>query len=172
MAAKRYLELNSGKIATKQATVVSSGAGNDGDLVALNSSGKLDETVLPVGVGPDVASIVVEDTSGLAAGDYVNIFNNGGTPKVRLADNSNGREAHGFVKASYADAATAIVYFEGPNDDLSGLTPGQRVYLGTAGGVITTPLDPAVDTGSIHQLLGSATSATEVNTDIDDCIQL
>ena len=172
MAAKTFLRLVSGKLAAIQAVVTSSGAPNDGDLVALDSSGRLSETVLPVGVGPDIASIVVEEAAGLAAGDYVNIFDNAGTPKVRLADNSNGREAHGFVKAAYADAATAVVYFEGPNDDLSGLTAGDRVYLGTAGGVITTPLVPVTDAGKIHQLLGSATSATEVNTDIDDCVQL
>ena len=171
MAAKRYLELDQGKIKTKQATVVSTGAPNDGDLVALDTSGKIDETVLPVGVGPDVAVITVSEAAGLSAGDYVNIFDSTG-PKVRLADNSNGREAHGFVKEAFADAASATVYFEGPNDDLSGLTVGGRVYLGTAGNIIQTPLDPAVDTGSIHQLLGVAVSATEVNTDIDDCIQL
>lgn len=172
MAAKTFLRYVSGKIQAIQATIVSAGPANDGDLVALDSTGRLDETVLPVGVGPDVASIVVEEVAGLSAGDYVNIFDNAGTPKVRLADNSNGREAHGFVKAAYADGATAVVYFEGPNSDLSGLVAGQRVFLGTAGGVITTPLVPVTDAGKISQLLGSATKATEVNTDIDDCIQL
>jgi len=172
MAAKSFMRLVAGKLKAIQATVVSAGAANDGDLLALDSTGKIDTTVLPVGVGPDVASVVVEDASGLAAGDYVNIFDSLGTPKVRLADNSNGRDAHGFVKAAYADAATAIVYFEGPNTDLSGLTAGQRVFLGTAGGVITVPLAPITDTGKISQFLGVAISPTEVNTDIDDCISL
>ena len=172
MAAKSFLRLVSGKLKAIQATVVSSGAANDGDIVALDSTGKLDVTTLPTGVGPDVASIVVEEVAGLAAGDYVNIFDNGGTPKVRLADNSNGRDAHGFVKASFANAATATVFFEGPNSDLSGLTAGDRVYLGTAGGVISTPLAPITDTGKIHQFLGVAVSSTEVNTDIDDKVEL
>jgi len=172
MAAKSFMRLVAGKLQAIQAVVTSAGAANDGDIIALDSTGKIDATVLPVGVGPDVASIIVEDASGLAAGDYVNIFDNLGTPKVRLADNSNGRDAHGFVKAAYADAATAIVYFEGPNTDLSGLTAGNRVFLGTAGGVITTPLIPITDTGKISQFLGVAISSTEVNTDIDDCISL
>jgi len=170
MAAKRYIELVSGKFQTKQATVVSTGAPNDGDLVALDSSGKLDVSVLPVGVGPDVKLVVTSET--LAAGDYVSFWDNLGTENVRLADNSNGRAAHGFVKAAFSAAATATVYFEGPNDDLSGLTPGERQYLGTSGAVLSTPLDPDVATGSIHQLLGIACDATTVNTDIADCVQL
>jgi hypothetical protein len=171
MAAKSFLRLVTGKIKAIQAIIVSAGAGNDGDLVALDSSGKFDVSVLPAGVGPDVKVITVSEVAGLSAGDYVNIFDSTG-PKVRLADNSNGREAHGFVKAAFADAASATVYFEGGNDDLSGLTAGDRVFLGTAGGIITTPLIPVTDVGKISQLLGSAVSATEVNTDIDDCIQL
>ena len=171
MAAKSFLRLVSGKIQAIQATVTSAGAGNDGDLIALDATGRIDVSVLPVGVGPDVASIVVSEAAGLAAGDYVNIFDSTG-PKVRLADNSNGRDAHGFVKSAHADAATAVVYFEGPNDDLSGLTAGTRMYLGTAGDATATPLAPITDAGSIHQLLGIAIDANTINTDIDDCIQL
>jgi len=172
MAAKSFMRLVSGKLKAIQGVVTSAGAVNDGDLAVLDSTGRFDITTMPVGVGADVQSIVVEEVAGLAAGDYVNVFDNAGTPKVRLADNSNGRDAHGFVKATFADAATAIVYFEGANNDLSGLVAGQRVYLGTSGGVITTPLVPITDTGKIHQYLGKAISATEVNTDIADLIEL
>lgn len=169
--ADRYMSLNSGKNTMVEATVASTGVGEAGDIVALDGTGKLDPSVLPVGVGPDVKLVTVEEAAGLSAGDYVNFFDNAGE-KVRLADNSNGREAHGYVLDAFADASTATVFFEGPNTALSGLTTGQRVYLGTAGGTITTPLDPSVDVGSIHQLLGSAVDATTVNTDIADCIQL
>lgn len=169
MAAKRYLELNLGKVKQKAATIISAGAGNDGDLVALDSTGKLDPTVLPVGVGPDVAVLVASEN--LAAGDYVNIYDNGGTPNVRKADNSNGRDAHGFVKAAVTAASNATVYFEGPNDALSGLTPGARQYLDTAGGTTETP--PTFSGGAtISQFLGIAVNATTINTDIDDCIGL
>jgi hypothetical protein len=170
--ADRYITLNNGKNTMTEATVVSTGVAEAGDILALDSNGKIDESVLPIGVGPDVKIATVNEASGLSAGDYVNIFDNGGTPNVRLADNSNGRPAHGFVKASHADATQATIYFEGPNADLAGLTVGGRVYLGTAGGVIQTPLDPAINAGDIHQLLGTAVDTTEVNTDIEDCIQL
>jgi hypothetical protein len=163
--ANKYLELVDGKKANKEATVVSTGASEAGEIVALDSSGRLDPSVLPVGVGPDVKA--AETTENLIAGDYVNFFNDGGTEKVRLADASNGRDAHGFVKAPFNTAATATVYFEGPNDALTGLTPGARQYLNTAGKVTATPR-----TTGLHQFLGVAVSPTAINTDIDDCIVL
>ncbi len=169
--ADRFLRYDAGKVKQQEATDTSTGVAEAGDIVALDSSGKLDASLLPTGVGADVKIVEVDEASGLSAGDYVNIFDNAGE-KVRLADNSNGRDAHGFVVSSHADGTNATVYFEGANTDLSGLTPGGRVYLDTAGGVTQTPLDSVADAGKIHQLLGTAISATEVNTDITDCILL
>ena len=171
MAGKTFLRLVNGKLKAIQASVTSAGAANDGDIPALDSNGRLDLSLMPVGVGPDTKVLPVSEVAGIGIGDYVNIFDDGGTESVRLADNSNGRPAHGFVKAAFADGANATVYFEGANEDLSGLVSG-RVYLGTGGGVIQTPLVPVTDTGKIHQLLGVSLSATEVNTDIQDCIEL
>lgn len=167
--AQKPIQLVAGKLTQVEATVVSTGAGDAGEVVALDSSGKLDVSVLPTGVGPNVKVLLASEAIG--AGKYVNIYDNGGTPNVRLADNSNGREAHGFVKDAALSAANATVYFEGTNDDLSGLTPGARQFLGTAGGVTATP--PTFAGGAaISQLVGSAISATEIDTDIDDCIVL
>lgn len=168
MAAKKYIALIAGKLKQVAATVTSTGAPNDGDLVALDSTGKLDPSVLPVGVGPDVK--VVECSENLSPGQYVNIYDDGGTEKCRLADNTNGRDAHGFVKASFTTGQNATVYFEGPNDDLSGLTAGTRYYLGAAGAATATP--PSAPTAQIHQFLGVGIDANTINTDIDDCIGL
>ena len=169
--ADRYLALLNGKKTNVEATDVSTGVGEAGDIVALGPDGKLDPSVLPAGVGADVK--VAPASENLSAGDYVNFFDaGGGVVNVRLADNSNGREAHGWVDEAVTAPANASVLFESANTNLAGLTPGQRVYLGTAGGIITTPLDPVADAGSIHQLLGVAIDTTEVNTDIADCIQL
>jgi len=166
--AQKPIHLVAGKLTQIEATVISAGAGDAGELVALDSSGKIDVSVLPTGVGPDVKNILASEAIG--AGKYVNIYDNGGTANIRLADNSNSRPAHGFVKDAVANAAVGTVYFEGANDDLTGLTPGARYYLGTAGGVTITP--PAFPAATIHQLLGSAISATEINTDIEDCAVL
>jgi hypothetical protein len=169
MAAKKFLRLVAGKVTEIVATVVSSGAPNDGDLVALDAAGKLDISVLPTGVGPDVK--IIEASENIGAGKYVNIWDDTGTTKVRLADNSNSREAHGYLLTSVTSGNNATVYFEGANSGLSGLTGGQRQYLATAGGVTTTP--PTSGGGAqISQLLGIAISATEINTDIDDVVVL
>lgn len=167
--AQKPLQLVNGKITQVEATVVSAGAGDAGELVALDSSGHLDVSVLPTGVGPNVKLILASEDIG--AGKYVNIYNNAGTENVRLADNSNSREAFGFVLDAVTTGNMATVYFEGTNNDLGGLTPGARVYLGTAGGVTATP--PTFAGGAtIFQLVGNAISATEVDTDIDDLIVL
>ena len=168
--ANKYQTLESGKGQLKEATVSSTGVAEAGDIVALDTTGKLDPSLLPVGVGADVK--IAEASENLSPGDYVNFWDDGGTEKVRLADNSNGRDAHGFVIAAVTSGSNATVYFEGSNANLSGLTAGQRVYLGVTGDIITTPLDPVTDAGKIHQFLGVAVDATTVNTDIDDCIGL
>lgn len=167
--AQKPIQLVGGKFTEIEATVVSAGAGDAGEVVALGADGKIDVSVLPTGVGPDVKNILASEAIG--AGKYVNIYNNAGTANIRLADNSNSRPAHGFVKDAVANAATGTVYFEGANDDLTGLTPGARYYLATAGGVTSTP--PTFAGGAaIHQFLGTAISPTEINTDIEDCVVL
>lgn len=170
--ADKYQTLEGGKAKLREATVVSTGVAEAGDLVGLGTDGKLDASVLPVGVGPDVA--VLEASEDLGAGDYVNIFDDAGTAKVRLADNSNGREAHGWVKSAALTGVNATVYFEGPNDAAPTGVTGQRAYLGTAGGVLTTPLDETdpAQNGKLHQLLGAYVGTSVINTDIDDCVIL
>lgn len=167
--ADKALQLVNGKITQVEGTVVSTGVSEAGDLVALDAAGKIDVSVLPTGVGPNIKMILASEN--LAAGKYINIYNNLGTENVRLADNSNGREAHGFVLDAVTSGSMAAVYFEGTNNDLSGLTPGSRMFLATAGGVTATP--PTFAGGAqISQLVGTAISATEIDTDIDDCIVL
>lgn len=164
MAAKKYLSIASGITTEVQATVVSAGAGDDGDIVALGSDGRLDLSVMPSGVGPDTKSI--EASENLSAGDYVNVHDSSGA-KVRKADNSNNRPAVGFVKDAVTSGQQALVYFEGINDDKSSLTIGGRCYLSTTGGVTQT-----APTTGISQFLGVAVSATEISTEIADHIVL
>lgn len=167
--AHKPLQLINGKLTQIEATVVSAGAADAGEVVALDSNGLLDVSVLPVGVGPNVKLVLASENIG--AGKYVNIYDNAGTPNVRLADNSNSREAHGFLLDAVTSGNNATVYFEGTNNDLSGLTPGARQFLGTAGGVTATP--PTFAGGAqISQLVGTAISATEIDTDIDDIVVL
>lgn len=158
MAAKKFIRLVAGVFTEIAATVTSAGAGNDGDLVALDSSGRLDNSVMPVGIGADTKSITASEA--LAAGDWVNVWNSTGA-KVRKADATTaGKEAHGFVLAAVSNGASALVYFEGTNTQVTGQTPGP-VFLQTTAGTGGSTIPSA--SGNVVQNLGVALSATEVN---------
>jgi len=137
----------------------SAGAGDAGKLAMLDAAGKLDVTFMPVGIGADTASIVASEN--LVAGDFVNVWNDGGVAKIRKADATTaGKEAHGFVLAGVASAASGTVYFEGTNTQLSGLTPGPQWLSATAGRCTATA--PS-STGNSVQRVGFAISATAMN---------
>lgn len=160
MSAKKFLRNVSGRIQEILGVVTSTGAPNDGDIPALDSTGRLDISLMPVGVVAE--SKIVVSSENLAAGDFVNIYNNAGTLNVRKADAStSGKEAHGFVLAGVVSPATAVVFFEGINTQLSALTVGSVYFLSDSipGGVQDT-----APTTSAHvvQELGIATAATEI----------
>ena len=137
----------------------SAGAGDAGKLAMLDAAGKLDVTFMPVGIGADTASIVASEN--LVAGDFVNVWNDGGVAKIRKADATTaGKEAHGFVLAGVTSAASGTVYFEGTNTQLSGLTPGPQWLSVTAGRCTATA--PS-STGNSVQRVGFAISATAMN---------
>jgi hypothetical protein len=136
----------------------SAGAGDAGKVVALDGSGRIDSTMMPVGIGADTASIQASEA--LAAGDFVNIHNSGGS-RVRKADATTaGKDAHGFVLAAVASGANATVYFEGTNTGVSGQTPGP-VFLHTTAGTASAAAPSA--TGNVVQRIGFAVSATAIN---------
>lgn len=156
--ANKYIALVLGKQKEIAGQVTSSGAGDAGKIVALDAGGKLDVTLMPTGVGPQTASIVSSEN--LAAGALVNIWNDGGTPKVRNADaDSPAKEANGFVLAGVTAPAAATVYFNGTISGLSGMVAGDMFLSATAGQATATP--PST-TGQIVQVIGRAISATEI----------
>lgn len=138
-----------------EATEASTGAAEAGDLVALDATGKLDSTLLPVGIGADTQSIIAFEA--LAAGDFVNVFDDGGTPSVRKADASNGRAAHGFVLAAATAGVATDVYFEGTNTQVTGLAGGFVYLSGTTPGTgQSAPETNATIPGGISQIIGFA----------------
>ena len=156
--ANKYLYNNAGTITEREALVTSAGAGDAGKIPALDAAGRLDNSVMPSGIGADTAAITTSEA--LAAGDYVNIWNSTGA-KARKADATvAGKESHGFVLASVASGATATVYFEGPNTAVTGQTPGP-IFLSTTAGVGSSSAPSG--SGNVVQRLGVATSATSVN---------
>ena len=137
----------------------SAGAGDSGKLPALDGGGKLDTSFMPTGIGADTASITASEA--LSAGDLVNVWDSAGVFKVRKADaTSVGKEAHGFVISSVSSSASATVYFRGSNTAVTGKTPGKQYLTTTAGASSSTPPSGS---GNIIQEVGIAVSATLVN---------
>jgi hypothetical protein len=164
----RFLNIVAGRIQQIVALVVSTGAPDAGRIVATGADGRLDETLMPVGIGADIAVLPASEI--LAGGDFVSIWNDAGTAKARKADATTaGKEAQGFVLDGASAGANATVYFEGRNTSLTGLTAGARYYLSAAapGGVTTTPPSAA---GNVVQYIGTAYSATELAFEATDGI--
>lgn len=161
MAGDKYLYNNAGTITEKQSPQTSAGAGDAGKLPALDSSGRLDQTFMPTGIGADTASITASEA--LSAGDLVNIWNSTGA-KARKADGStSGKEAHGFVLAAVSSGAQATVYFEGTNAQSTGLTPGVLFLSDTTPGGVTSTAPTG--SGKTVQRVGFAIGTTSYNFD-------
>lgn len=62
------------------AKIISAGAADSGKLPQLDATGRVDSSVLPVGIGADTAAIVASEI--LAAGDLINVWNNVGVANV------------------------------------------------------------------------------------------
>lgn len=171
--AQRFLARVSGQTKQVEANTTSAGAADAGKIPALDASGKIDNSMMPNGVG--AATQILPASENLSNGSFVNIWSDSGTARVRLADNSNGREADGYVLAAVTSGNNATVYpLDGTNSSLSGLTPGAKYYLGTAGAVTATPLDETsgANANKVSQYLGKAKSATELMTTDDPAVVL
>lgn len=160
---------------TKQifATAASTGVADAGKIPALDTAGRLHASMMPLGIGAQ--TVQPKASEAIGAGKFVNFFDDGGVFSMRLADNSNGRAADGFVTEAVASAAVGSVYpLDGTNASLTGLTVGTHYWLGTAGGVVATPLDET-DAGNVNKIsqhLGVAKSATELVTNDDGYVVL
>jgi hypothetical protein len=160
-SADKVVKMNgSGIIAPNilNATTTSAGAGDVGKILQLDSSGRIDSTVLPIGIGADTATIVTSEA--LAAGDFINIWTSTGT-KVRKADATvSGKHAMGFVLSAFGSGASATVYFEGTNTAVTGQTGGDVFLSTTAGQAVATA--PSAS-GNVVQPIGIAITAASIN---------
>lgn len=159
MAGEKFLKHVSGSLVEVESVQVG-GAGNANKVPSLDASGRLDATMLPTGIAADTATI--EASENLAAGDLVNVHNSSGA-KVRKADATTaGKEAHGFVLAAVTSGQNAVVYFEGSNAQVTGLTPGVQ-YLSTSPGLSTNT--PPSGSGNVVQRVGLAVATAMLNFD-------
>ncbi len=152
----KFLNLENGKKVLDNAIDASAGAADAGKIIKLDAGGQIDPSMLPAS-----GAITLEASEALLAGDFVNLFDDAGTVRMRKADNSNGRQADGYVLTAVAPLASATIepLHTGVNNGLAGLTLGARYFLGTAGGVVAVA--PSLPT-ELVQCLGVARSATEL----------
>ena len=159
MAVQRLIVLAAGKLVEYVATVVSGGAASAGQIAALDPTGRFDNSVMPVGIGADTASILASEA--ISAGSLINIWSNAGVQNIRNADASTtGKEANGFMLAAVASGATGTVYFSGQDTALSGLVPGPIYLSDTAVGAVTST--PPTTAGHVLQRVGTAVSPTSL----------
>jgi hypothetical protein len=166
----KYITLLTGRQTLVDTTQTSAGVGDADKIVSLNSSGKLDSTLFPATIGEDIELIITSEA--ISAGALINIYDNAGTRTVRNANSgSTLREAHGFVLSGFASGVIATVYLSSINTQVSGLTPGARLYLSTTAGAITqTP--PTITSGNMIQFVGFAASSTSFNFEYDSPIYI
>jgi hypothetical protein len=137
----------------------SAGSGSAGNLVALNSSGLIDSTMLPASTS-GATTITATASTAISAGQLVNIYNNSGTVTIKPADSTSaGSQANGFCNVAIASSATGTVCLSGLVTGLSGLTTGTVMYLGTVGAVTATA--PSTS-GNVIQPVGTAASTTSM----------
>lgn len=158
--ADKFIYDNAGVLTEKSSIITSAGAGDSGKIVALDANGLIALNMMPIGIGAENDSISTSES--LAAGDFVNIWNSTGL-KVRKADASvAGKEAHGFVLASFTHPTTAVVYRASQsNNQKTAMTIGALQYLSVTVPGGTQETAPTV-TGQVVQKLGIALSATQM----------
>lgn len=109
------------------------------------------------GVGIGTRALVSSEA--LAAGDMVNVWNDAGTTKVRLASAlAKGKDASGWVGQAVVLGATATVNFGAVNSAASALTPGP-LWLSTTPGKAQSVAPSGA--GQVIQRVGFAFSSTE-----------
>lgn len=160
MAGDKFLYNNAGALTEKAAIQSSGGAGDAGKIPALDSGGRIDNSMMPVGLGAETDAFTASEA--LSAGDFVNTYASTGA-KCRKADGSAaGKPANGFVLAAVNQSDPATVYRGSQlNNQRTGMTPGASQYLSpTVPGGITETVPTG--SGQVVQFLGIAKSATEL----------
>ena len=138
----------------------SAGAGDSGEFIIADSTGKIDITFMPTGFGADTNTLVAGEA--LAAGDFVYVLVGGTVMKADAT--AIAKRAMGYVLSSVLNGGNATVYFDDSNSSLTGLTPGSTYYLSATSGLAT--LTAPTTATQFVQSLGIATSATTLHVNI------
>jgi len=170
MATQKFLTIDAtGKQQLVDAGVTtSSGSADAGKVPVLKADGTLDSTLFGAGISGD--STMLPASENLTAGNFVNIWDDTGVFKVRKADATTyGKQAVGFVLDSILATESVKVYFEGTNTAVTGVAAGNVYLHTTAGGFTATP---PTTTGNVIQKIGIGISATSINVEFAEPIEL
>ena len=160
----KFLAVIDGRLHEVRPVQHSAGASDSGKIFALDSSGLIDKSAIPLEVASDIGSVVAGED--LSAGDFVNVYYDGSDVRVRPADASaSGREATGFVLDSASAGESVTVYFDGTNDHLSGLTAGELYCLAPTAGTVALRSSVSAVPGNFFQVVGRAISSTAISFD-------
>lgn len=153
-----YRDSASGAVQEAQPITTSAGAGDANKLVQTDSTGRYDQSVMPVGIVPDAQT--ANASGALSAGDLAYIVPSTGLI-ARASAAVAGNPAVGFVLVASLTGAPATIFFSGRNTAVTGLTVGSRYYLSdtTPGSITATPV---VGSGKLHQFVGVAATATSL----------
>lgn len=124
--------------------------------------------------GPTSASRDVKEAfETLAPLEFVNVFDDSGTTKIRLADASAfATRAHGFVLLDYTAGEQAVFFIEGVIDGFVGLTIGDPVFLDVVAGQVTQTPPSTIGSDAVWQKVGTAFDTTRLRVEIDAIIEL
>lgn len=166
--AQKFLTQIGGNLQENVPLATSAGAADAGKIPGLDSAGRLDMSMMPVGLGAHTQVITASEA--LSAGAFVNIYDNAGAFAVRNADAATGKRAHGFVLGAVTNGSQATVYPDGLNTALTGLTAGDYYLSDSAVGAATKT--PPTAAGKMVQRVGSSMNATTINCDLGQPIIL
>lgn len=163
----RFIDVINGVLTQLVPINSSAGVGDAHKVPQTGSDGRLDASLMPATMATQAKTFPASED--LTAGDLVNVWDSSSTLKVRKADGPLGRLAVGYVASGFLTGATATVFVEGINTQVSGLVPG-LCWLDAAGAVTQTP--PATGSGGVSQIVGTALSATELEFEANDPVYL
>lgn len=155
----KYINIDGGVLKQLTAIATSSGSSDADKIVRTDSTGFLNSTLFPPGIGQPSITVVAGEA--LSAGNLVYIGSDGKAYKSDASGANQSKIAVGFVTASYAANANATVYTEGLISGLSGLTPGAKYFISATPGDITSTAPTT--SGYAWQPIGTAINATTLS---------
>jgi len=145
-----------------QALATSAGAGDANKITRTGADGKLHSSLMANGV--EIQTKIYPSNGNIANGDFINIYDDSGTPTARKADATNNRKAIGYVLEGNGNAppANVTVYMSGTNSavTIAATESGKNVFLAAAGGFSASVPTPGATV--ILQRLGIVSKANEI----------